>query len=212
MIETTTIIHKIRAELGITCDQYVIADTINQLHLRRKPSTIQAVATVLGMSEQAVDIDCKYLVAYDLIILTRPTDEACNDYKATKKWNEMFFDDKWFDNPLPRGAAPPPGYQPGFWQVYCSYRQGSDKGKTLAFYQQVIKNVDRNELLAATKRYLQYVAENSGNQYIMHAQRFLKPSAEHWVQWLDKKEDLNFVNTFTGFGQQQPIKDMTSMM
>lgn len=212
MIPSTNIIHKVRAELRITCEQYVIADTINQLHLRRKPSSVSAVALELGMNEWEVDMHRKYLVAWDLIMAARPDVTDDDNYKATKKWTSMFFDDTWFDNPLPRNVTiPPPGYVPGFWQVYCSYRPGSDKGKTLAFYQQVIKKVDREELMIATKAYLQSVADRGESQFIMHAQRFLKPSAEHWVAWLPKKDEP-MVNTFAGFGNQQPVKDMSGMV
>jgi len=209
LISSTNIIHKVRAALDITCDQYVIADTINQLHLRRKPSTVAAVALELGMNESAVNMDRIYLTSYDLIMVTKLDGD---DYKVTKKWTSMFFDDIWFDNPLPRNVTiPPPGYVPGFWQVYNSFRQGSDKGKTLAFYQQAIKIVDKDDLLKATKAYLVSTLEKYGeDRFIMHAQRFLKPGAEHWVPWLDKKEEVP-VNTFASFGAV-PTKDMTGMI
>lgn len=196
VISTTTIVHSVRADLRISCDQYVIADAIAYLDGLRKETSLRHLSLHLGMTEQHVTIECMYLVAYNLII------GKGEGYKVTDKWRMAFGDDKLFDNPLPKFCTtPPPDYVPGFWQVYK--RQGSSKPKTLIYWAKVIKEVSAEKLIEAAKNYAASVSEPC---YMMHAQRFLDPKQKNYESWLPQEPVTQ------GFGATELVKDMSAMI
>lgn len=198
IISTTAIVHSVRASLRITCDQYVIADTIDQLNLRRKSTTVYDLSMHLGMSQQDVEFACMFLVGYELIICKG------DQFKCTHKWTSSFFDNTWFDNPLPKFAStPPPDYRPGFWQVYN--RRGSSKPLTLKRYLQAIKTVDPEDLLQAAKAYIDSVSDPV---YVMYSEKFLNPDKKYYESWLPVKQQEPGFGTPTLATQ----KDMSGMI
>lgn len=196
MIKTTTIDHNIRATLRLTCDQYAIADAINHLHFRSKPTTIKSIAWELGMTETIVSVACIYLVGCNLVT------QKDGKYQCTQNWISKFFNNMWFDNPLPRSLKdnPPADYVPGWWQIYK--REGSSKSKSLAYFTECIKIVDRHKLLFATKKYLDSVSDP---QYIMYAEKFLNPKDKRWEAYLPEEAPK------IGFGEV-PKKDMSAFV
>lgn len=193
VISTSTIVHEVRARLRVSCDQYVIADTISYLSARRKPCNERAIAQQLGMSENDVKIICIWLVGYEIIVWKGLA------YSCTTKWYSAFGDDSLFDNPLPRNAIPGPDYVPGFWQIYK--RQGSSKPETLANWRKVTKTVRPEDLIEAAKNYL---AAQSDITYVMHSQRFLDPNKKRYESWLPQEPVTQ------GFGMPEVQKDMST--
>lgn len=196
VISTTTIVHSVRADLRISCDQYVIADTIAHLDGLRKETTVRHLSLHLGLAQDDVTVACIYLVGHELITANG------EGYRVTNKWRGAFGDDKLFDNPLPRFCStPPPDYVPGFWQVYK--RQGSSKPKTLIYWAKLIKEVPAQDIIQATKNYIASVSDIS---YVMHAQRFLDPKQKNYESWLPQEPITQ------GFGTTEPIKDMSGFV
>lgn len=196
VITTTTIVHSVRAELRVSCDQYVIADAISYLSGLRKETSIQHLSLHLGMAEQDVQVACMYLVSYNII-----TGKG-DGYVVTTKWRSAFGDDKLFDNPLPKFCnIPPPDYVPGFWQVYR--RQGSSKPKALIYWSQVVKKVPAEKIIEAAKNYMESVSDPT---YVMYAEKFLNPKTKYYESWLPQE----LANT--GFGTPEVQKDMSAMI
>lgn len=195
VLTTTTIVHSVRAELRISCDQYVIADTISYLYGLRKDTSQRSLSLHLGIGGPEISIACMHLVNHNIIISTE------KGYAVTTKWRCAFGDDKLFDNPLPKNAIAPPDYVPGFWQVYK--RQGSSKPKTQAYWAQVVKTVPAEKIIAAAKNYMDSISDHT---YLMYSEKFMNPKTKYYESWLPQEP------VESGFGTPEPVKDMSGMI
>lgn len=198
-ISTTNIVHSVRAALRITCDQYAVADAIDTLHLRKRPTTVRDLSFYLGMTQEEITHAITFLVVYEIVT------GAGEGFKCTQKWASQFSCDVWFDNPLPPFTkVVPADYQPGFWQIYSRVQKRGSKPQTQKRYLIAIKTVSKEDLNQAAINY----TTSTDPQYVMYPQKFLHPTDKHYEAWLPKKE-------VQGFGEMPlpaGIKDMSGMI
>lgn len=163
----STIDHKIRRKLGITCDEYVLLDYIHSW--RNAKGTQRMSATTLeaqtGFSYKDYDPMLRELAEKGMILQTKI--KGIEVIVVSELWKQHFPDDSDFDNPDPNNL--------GFWQIYGKV---GNRKMAMEKYFQVRKKVSKERLHKLARDYVRHC--NSTGTFMKLAQTWLNPEKEHW--------------------------------
>ena len=161
----TTILHKLRCSLGLTCDQYVLAEFIyswRQEH--NKSATTEDIHRRTGFSlDEAMNL-AEFLNEDGIIVK-----DKTGRWVATDRWNSKFrFDDDFEE----------------FWNIW---KKKGNKKRAKQRYIKVRKMISKGELHGQAEK---VVAAISDLRYLMNAEKWLDPEFEHWKDEIIKSGKL----------------------
>lgn len=185
-IKATLIINThVRVALGLTMEEYAIANSVYEMRKASKPITVLAIFFETGVAEN--DIKEIFEQLKDKEILEYKDVGGKQRLFLTERWNKLFNIDQEFDNE--------DEFNPGFWQIFL--KRGNKQQSKVA-YTKARKIVDADTLRSAATR---YIASKDGEEFkhIMHASTWLNPDVRHWEDEVQTgKLETDAKETFKG--------------
>jgi len=178
IVGSTTILHKLRAELKITMVEYVLLDFINQWHLKKKePITFGDYWRSTGVKSRM--LTKKFARLKEKGLLFKDID---GKVKTTDKWNSNFNDSEQFET---------------LWKLL----NVGNKQVAKTTFAKALKVDSYENIKLGLEKYVKFVTET--DQFRKHLASFLNPKNKDWTTERDsniykKKEIIKEQKPTTG--------------
>jgi len=148
--------HKKRIKLGLTCDEYVILETVDSLVLLGKKAYVATIEKEIGKIEDQL-VFAK-LNEMGLLLMQN------GSYVCGLPWRAQFPHDDCFET---------------LWKLFHVAGAKGNKKKALEAYKKAIKTDTMKNITTGAKAYIANKI-SSQSPFIMHLSSFLSPEYQYW--------------------------------